>query len=308
MKISLLLNEFQRRKTHMAIVVDEYGGTAGVVTLEDIIEEIVGEIQDEFDVEEKHFRRTVDAKVIADGSERVAQVFLHHKAGHRVPVRVRAAPIRDGDGYIVGAVETFADNSAERAAQEQAETLERLALLDPLTGIGNRRYLEAQLEAQLDHTHRYGWPLGVVFLDVDHFKRVNDTHGHLAGDEVLRVVARTMEGGSRSFDAVGRWGGEEFVVALTSITPPEAVAAGERLRTLIESASVPVEGRRPLPPVLDPRHSPLHGQRLHVTVSVGVTCALPDDSLESLLNRADRLMYASKAAGRNQVTSDVDQD
>ena len=231
-------------------------------------------------------------QVIADGSEHVAQVFLHHKAGHRVPVRVRAAPIRDGDGYIVGAVETFADNSAERAAQEQAETLERLALLDPLTGIGNRRYLEAQLEAQLDQTHRYGWPLGVVFLDVDHFKWVNDTHGHLAGDEVLRVIARTMEGGSRSFDAVGRWGGEEFVVALTSITPPEAVAAGERLRTLIESASVPVEGR----------------QRLHVTVSVGVTCALPDDSLESLLNRADRLMYASKAAGRNQVTSDVDQD
>ena len=231
-------------------------------------------------------------QVIADGSEHVAQVFLHHKAGHRVPVRVRAAPIRDGDGYIVGAVETFADNSAERAAQEQAETLARLALLDPLTGIGNRRYLEAQLGAQLDQTHRYGWPLGVVFLDVDHFKRVNDTHGHLAGDEVLRVVARTMEGGSRSFDAVGRWGGEEFVVALTSITPPEAVAAGERLRTLIESASVPVEGR----------------QRLHVTVSVGVTCALPDDSLESLLNRADRLMYASKAAGRNQVTSDVDQD
>ena len=228
-------------------------------------------------------------QVIADGQERVAQVFLHHKAGHRVPVRVRAAPIRDGDGHIVGAVETFTDNSTERAARQQTETLQRLALLDPLTGIGNRRYLEVQLGAKLDQTHRYGWPLGVVFLDVDHFKQVNDRHGHTVGDDVLRVVARTLGAGSRSFDAVGRWGGEEFVAALTSITPPEAVAAGERLRVLVESASLPVSG-----------------QHLGVTVSVGVTCARPEDTLDSLLHRADRLMYASKAAGRNRVSSDVE--
>ncbi|MDF1554125.1 MAG: diguanylate cyclase, partial [Deferrisomatales bacterium] len=249
-------------------------------------------------------------QVITDGVERVARVFLRHKAGHRVPVRVRAVPIRDAAGDIVGVVETFTDNSTVRAAQQQAETLERLALLDPLTGIGNRRYLETQLGAKLDQTHRYGWPLGVVFLDVDHFKRVNDTHGHLAGDAVLRVVTRTMQGSSRSFDAVGRWGGEEFLAALTSITPAEAVAAGERLRTLVASASVPVEGQRPLPPVLGsaalapPGQRPLPpvlgsaalappGQRLHVTVSVGVTCARPDDTLDSLLHRADRLMYAS---------------
>jgi diguanylate cyclase (GGDEF)-like protein/PAS domain S-box-containing protein len=227
-------------------------------------------------------------RVIADGAECVAQAFLHHRAGHRVPVRIRAAPIRDDSGRIVGAVETFSDNSVERAARQQAETLERLALLDALTGIGNRRYLESRLRAKLDQTQRYGWPLGVVFVDVDHFKHVNVPHGHAVGDEVLRAVARTMEGGARSFDAVGRWGGEEFVAALTSVEPPEAVAAGERLRTLVASTRVPAGSRH-----------------LHVTVSVGVTCARLDDTLESLLTRADRLMYASKAAGRNRVTSDV---
>jgi diguanylate cyclase (GGDEF)-like protein len=161
--------------------------------------------------------------------------------------------------------------------------------LDPLTGIGNRRYVEGRLNAKLDQTRRYGWPLGLVFLDIDHFKVVNDTYGHAAGDEVLRMVARTMGTGSRTFDVVGRWGGEEFIAGLTSIEPPEAADAGERLRVLIESATVPIRD-----------------SRVRVTVSVGVTCARLDDTFESLVARADQLMYESKARGRNRVTTDLE--
>jgi PAS domain S-box-containing protein len=146
------------------------------------------------------------AATIEDGGAREADIFLRHRAGHRVPVSVRVSPIRDGEGRILGAVESFSENSAKNAALDRLVELQELALFDPVTGVGNRRYAEVRLRAALDAQLRYGWRFGVLFLDVDHFKEVNDTHGHDTGGRVLRMVAQTLGGTLRSVDEVGRWG------------------------------------------------------------------------------------------------------
>jgi diguanylate cyclase (GGDEF)-like protein/PAS domain S-box-containing protein len=221
---------------------------------------------------------------IERGSAHESNLFLRHKAGHRVPVSVRVSPIRDEDGHIVGAVESFNDNSAMTAALDRAEQLQELAMLDPVTGVGNRRYVEARLRAALDAFRRYGWPFGVLFVDVDHFKRVNDDYGHAIGDKVLRMVAWTVWGNLRSVDAFGRWGGEEFLGVITNTTEDDLRAMAERSRILV-SQSAFEEGPH----------------WVHVTVSIGAAMVREDSTLESLLSRADRLLYQAKANGRNRV-------
>jgi diguanylate cyclase (GGDEF)-like protein len=191
----------------------------------------------------------------------------------------------DPAGRITGAVEVFSENTSRMAALERIEELERMALIDSLTGVGNRRYTQMQVSARIEELRRYGWPCGLLFADIDHFKSVNDTHGHAAGDEVLRMVARTITVSMRPFDFLGRWGGEEFVAAITNVDRNEFRHVAERARMLVEQSSVHTDG-----------------QDLRVTVSVGGTMARTDDSVEDLVRRADRLMYRSKVGGRNRVT------
>ncbi|MBI4916604.1 MAG: sensor domain-containing diguanylate cyclase [Acidobacteria bacterium] len=225
------------------------------------------------------------AATISDGDRHEAEVFLHHKQGHRVPVLVRAAPIRDTDGAIVGAIEVFSDNSTKMAALQRANELERIAFLDPLTGLANRAYTEITLRGRLDELVRYGWPFGILFIDVDHFKQVNDTHGHDAGDQALSIVADSLRGGARSFDVVGRWGGEEFVAVLVNLSERKLRAIAERFRVLVETSRLPVADGA-----------------VRITVSIGGTLADPRDSVDELVKRADTLMYRSKETGRNRVT------
>jgi diguanylate cyclase (GGDEF)-like protein/PAS domain S-box-containing protein len=222
---------------------------------------------------------------LTDGQVREAEVYLHHKDGHRVPVYVRVSPIVDKSGAIIGGVEVFSENTSRMAALERVEELEKMALLDPLTGIGNRRYARMNISARLDELRRYGWPCGLLFLDIDHFKRVNDAHGHAAGDEVLKTVTRTLTKSMRPFDFLGRWGGEEFVAVIANIAPAEFPGVAERTRMLVEQSVIPTAGGD-----------------LSVTVSVGAAMARAEDSVEDLVERADRLMYRSKSAGRNRVT------
>ena len=226
------------------------------------------------------------AATIEDGGAREADIYLRHKAGHRVSVSVRVSPIRDDEGRIVGAVESFSEASSRTAALERLVELQELALLDPVTGVGNRRYAEVRLRAALDALQRYGWRSGVLFLDVDHFKQVNDTHGHDTGDRVLRMVARTLGGNLRSVDALGRWGGEEFVAVITNTTEEHLLMTAERNRKLVEVSA------------LDAGSS-----QIRVTVSIGATMARMDDTPQSLLKRADSLLYRAKAGGRNRVES-----
>jgi diguanylate cyclase (GGDEF)-like protein/PAS domain S-box-containing protein len=227
------------------------------------------------------------AAVMDDGHEREAEVFLHHADGHRVPVVVRASPLRDGEGNIIGAIESFSSNDSLVDTRRKLQALRRAATTDPLTGIANRRHLEGRLSAVIAEHARNSSLAGLLFMDLDHFKVVNDHYGHNTGDKVLRMVANTIRYVLRTTDTVGRWGGEEFVAILYDIQEQD------NLESIAKKVCALVEQSR-----LD-----LEGVRLAVTLSIGGTVLRSGDTPESLVQRADKLMYQSKQAGRNRVTT-----
>ena len=227
------------------------------------------------------------AAVMADGQSRAAEIFLRHKYGHRVPVSVRASPLRTARGEIVGGVEFFSDVTGQHALRLRMRELEALAMVDALTGLSNRVHLEGELSARIEESLRYGIPFGVLFLDVDHFKDFNDRYGHDVGDRALQVVAATLKACARPFDLFGRWGGEEFVGIIRHIDATGLPALAERVRRLVASSAIAIADRWE-----------------RVTVSVGATLYRTGDDLAGTVRRADQLMYRSKEAGRNCVTSD----
>lgn len=164
------------------------------------------------------------------------------------------------------------------------DKLARLAVTDPLTGLHNRRSLDEHLQREHDRARRYGGAYTVAILDIDHFKVVNDTHGHAVGDRILVLVSRELERLVRKTDVVGRWGGEEFLV-LAPETPAEgALILGERLREAVAAAASRQAG---LPPV---------------TASIGLSSsdAAPADGIDELIERADAALYEAKRRGRNR--------
>jgi diguanylate cyclase (GGDEF)-like protein len=175
---------------------------------------------------------------------------------------------------------------AERtdALKQANERLEHLALTDGLTGLHNHRHFHEALGREVARAARNGRPFGVLMIDVDHFKRLNDQLGHPAGDEVLRIVAAALAGSVRRGDVCARYGGEEFAVLLPETDPVEAARTGERARAAVASA-LPAGGERPA-----------------VSVSVGVA-AFPRDGrcAEDVLAAADRALYAAKRGGRDRV-------
>lgn len=169
--------------------------------------------------------------------------------------------------------------------QETNRELERLATLDHLTGCANRRHFYALAEAELARSRRYDRPLGLVILDVDHFKAINDRFGHAAGDEMLRALAETLRDELRELDVFGRIGGEEFAVLLPETPRHESVGSAERLRRCLAALCIEYEGHE-----------------LTLTASFGVTAREPaDTSVDSMMRRADRALYEAKAAGRNRT-------
>jgi len=221
-----------------------------------------------------------------DTLTREAEVFFHHRRGHRVPVSVRTTPLEDDEGNVVGGIELFAEISPEENLRERMAELERRSLLDLLTGVPNRRYLDSELAALFALWQKSGVPFGVLFFDIDHFKGFNDTHGHDIGDRVLETTAKTLVSAVRSFDVIGRWGGEEFVGLFPNAERETLASIGERLRSAVEATWIEADG-----------------QRLSVTVSIGGASAAKEDlSAAAVVKRADTMMYRSKQEGRNRVT------
>jgi two-component system cell cycle response regulator len=162
------------------------------------------------------------------------------------------------------------------------EELERLATTDVLTGLHNRRSMQLQLEAAMSRAARRDLPLSLLLIDVDHFKAVNDTGGHAAGDAVLADLAQRLRGRLRAEDSCGRWGGEEFLVVLPDTDAADALAVAEGLRAQAGADGYGERGRL-------------------LTISIGVAEREPDDSPEGLVQRADAALYAAKAAGRDTI-------
>jgi diguanylate cyclase (GGDEF)-like protein/PAS domain S-box-containing protein len=227
------------------------------------------------------------AATIADGEVREAEVWLRHRAGHRRPVRVRTAPVFGADGSIVGAIEIFDDASRLIEARHDAEVAHRDALTDALTGLPNRRHFDVALAARLDDLRRYGWPFGLLIADIDHFKRVNDEHGHETGDRALATVAATIRGAIRSGDLAARWGGEEFAILVQAAEPDALEVAAERLRVLVARSTVRAARRT-----------------LALRISVGGSAGRPSDLPGDLIARSDAALYAAKNGGRNRTVID----
>lgn len=259
------------------------GYTAADVVGRRCFEDILGHVDEEG--ERLCFTHCPLVRSMAQRRGVEAEVYLHHRDGHRVPVHVRCQPVREPDGTVVGAVEIFNEDSAHRDALHRIDDLERLSSTDALTGLPNRLTAEMSLRARLEEVRKAGWPLAVVFVDVDRFKQFNDEHGHAVGDAVLTAAARSMAGAIRGSDIVARWGGEEFVVISTAATRAEIEVLAERIRNLVAASEVEIDG-----------------SRLGVTVSIGMTPARASDTVESIVERADEAMYSSKRAGRNRTT------
>jgi len=158
------------------------------------------------------------------------------------------------------------------------------ALKDPVTGINNRAALNATIDREVNLSHRHGYALSVIMLDLDHFKRINDEHGHLAGDTVLRTVAGRITDCTRGSDMAFRYGGEEFTVVLSNTDIDGAALLADRIRKTIAAT----------PTIID-------GFEIAVTVSMGVSTLEAGDSAATLLSRADAALYDAKTAGRNRV-------
>jgi len=165
------------------------------------------------------------------------------------------------------------------------EESRRLATVDALTGLYNRRAFVEHAQREVSRSRRHHDPLSLLLLDVDHFKNVNDTYGHGVGDRVLAAVGRLLSESNRVSDVSARWGGEEFVVLLSSTHAEGAELVADRVRMAIEALVVEDDS----------------GKRVNVTTSVGVSALLQDESLDGLVDRADQAMYRAKAAGRNTI-------
>jgi two-component system cell cycle response regulator len=174
---------------------------------------------------------------------------------------------------------------SDRLRDSVQQTIE-MAITDPLTGLHNRRYLERHFAALIEEGAREGKSVAVVFLDIDHFKSINDTHGHDAGDEVLKAFARRVRQSVRGIDLVARYGGEEFVIVMPDTDSGVALRVAERLREAIAGEPFAIG----------------NGVRIRVTVSVGLASAnSPDDTPQSVLQRCDAALYRAKDGGRNRV-------
>ncbi|HEX8961941.1 MAG TPA: diguanylate cyclase [Rhodocyclaceae bacterium] len=203
--------------------------------------------------------------------------------GGRRWVDARAVPMRDAQGGIAGTLAVTRDVSARKKAEQE---LEKLAQTDFLTGLANRRHFMMLAEQELSRTQRYGGPLSVFMIDVDHFKTVNDTHGHKVGDLVLQTLGKVCRQALRDIDIVGRMGGEEFGVVLPHTDHEDALEAAERLRRAVAEAQVSIE----------------HGLPLRITVSIGVASldGAAGMNVDTLLSQADQALYRAKAGGRNR--------
>jgi diguanylate cyclase (GGDEF)-like protein len=198
---------------------------------------------------------------------------------------LRIVPFMDEQCGVAGAIELFSDRLVDANSRVRIAALQQALLTDPVTDLPNRRYADLQLEARLNELERFGWPFGLLFFDIDHFKAFNDRHGHVFGDRVLAQVALVASRCVRAMDTVCRWGGDEFVALIAHVNGEQLKGVAEKIRLLVAQSS-----RR------------VASGEVPVTLSVGAALAEGGEGAEDLLARADQLMFVSKAQGGDRVT------
>jgi two-component system, cell cycle response regulator len=203
--------------------------------------------------------------------------------------KVERASLRDGDLIQFGPQAVFRYSVADEGQEQLLRQLYEASVTDALTGANNREHFDSQLRMELSYARRHGTDLSLVMFDVDHFKRVNDTHGHPVGDEVLVEISKVTRRLVRNEDVFARYGGEEFALILRGIALDGARVVGERLRERIAELSIKTD-KGPL----------------QVTVSVGCASfvSTPDQTAEAIVQLADKRLYVAKRGGRNRVVAE----
>jgi len=226
------------------------------------------------------------------------ELTFRRKNGERFPVIVSPFAVRDNTGNTISYSATVKDITERVRAEKALEAAnielqsalalqEQLAHTDALTGINNRRHLYELAEHEFEIAVRYQQPLSVLMFDIDHFKEVNDTYGHMVGDQILQLVTQVAKEELRSADVIGRYGGEEFVIILPMTSAQQAYPLAERIRMRAAEVRMPTE----------------KGEA-SVTLSIGIVetpSGMQMRSIETLIRRADEAMYAAKQDGRNQT-------
>lgn len=239
-----------------------------------------------FDISPEEYAKShfdADAALMRSGGEQRYEAQIKRCDGERRHVVFHKAALYDAQGELSGIVGTILDITERKALEVQ---LADMAERDALTGLFNRRAILAHLEALHRDRRQASQSLCLMMCDVDHFKRINDRHGHAKGDEVLRQVAHLLSGKLRDGDRVGRIGGEEFLIVLASADLEDARQVAERLRQQVADLSITCA----------------EGARLDVTISIGVARSLhQDEDWADVIARADAGLYAAKRAGRDKV-------
>lgn len=224
---------------------------------------------------------TAVAETLANGAVRNLAMVIKDAAGTQTEVLCNTSLLHDGHGHVSGVLAVARDIAELR----RAERAEEIARHDGLTDLYNHRAFYSLLDDEISRSNRSGRPISLLMLDIDHFKVVNDTHGHPAGDVVLRLLSRILVTESRAIDRVCRYGGEEFVVIMPETNASAATKLGERLRAAVE--------RTPFD---------IGNAYVSVTISIGVaTYPRHVDSLDGLVVAADSALYSAKRGGRNRV-------
>lgn len=225
---------------------------------------------------------------IKDGGLHEASVFLRHKQGRRVPVNVRVQPIRNANGGIIGAIEIFSADSAQHEARRKTDALERMAFLDHLTQLPNRRFIEMSIRTALSEYEVHRDPFGVMLFDLDRFKAINDSFGHRWGDRALQEAAKTLAGALRPTDVVGRWGGDEFLAIVGNVDQETLATLAERCMIMVRQTSIQSNDER----------------SISLSISVGAALVHSGETAEQIIHRADERMYQSKARHRGSYAAE----
>lgn len=224
-------------------------------------------------------------ETLDDGRMRETQVYIQHKDGHKVSVIMRAIQVLRADGNMEGVLEIFTENTPKLAHAEKMGDLEKVALIDHLTGLANKKYLETTMTARLGEMQRYGWQFGIIMMDADNFKAINELYGREVGDRALKIISKTLVNSSRPFDMIGRWTEEAFVAVIANVNENTLYAVANRFLTLVEQSNLTIGSKI-----------------LRLTLSVGATLARPGDTVEGLIERAEKFMKKSVELGGNRLT------
>lgn len=214
-------------------------------------------------------------KVFHDGKPREKRVYFRHKNGSIMPTLMKTFPLRNQKGEVVAAVEIFNETTESRIKKNEINELNKLVLTDPLTQLFNRRGIEEHLKIRLKEYKNKKIYFGVVFLDIDKFKQINDNFGHNIGDLVLKEIGKALIKNFRKKDIIGRWGGDEFIGIFSEISEKKLKNISKELECLIQNLDIDYKD-------------------IKITLSIGYTMASSNDTTVSIIKRVDEIMYLKK--------------